>query len=243
MTLKILLNGCNGRMGRAISGIASQQGAEIAFPVDVGDDPAAGIEGCDVVVDFSLPTATLSLIQLASGANKPVVIGTTGHTPEQREQILIEASSLPVVWANNFSVGVNLLFYLTQKAASILDSSYNPEIVEMHHRHKVDAPSGTAVRLLEIVRRARALEPGCEQHGREGVTGARPEGQIGVHALRGGDVVGEHTVHFAGEGERIELSHRASDRSIFAQGALRAAHWVLSQPPGLYDMQDVLGLK
>ncbi len=230
-------------MGRTINAIVGQQGVDEVFPVDMGDDPAIYIGDCSVVIDFSLPSATLPLVKLASEANKPAVIGTTGHTPEERREVLSAAADIPLVWANNYSVGVNLLFHLLDKAASILDSSYNPEVVEIHHRHKVDAPSGTAVRLLEIIRDARGLQPDSEQHGRRGITGERPDDQIGVHALRGGDSVGEHTIYFAGEGERIELTHRASDRGIFARGALRAAHWATSQPAGVYDMQDVLGLR
>ncbi len=229
-------------MGRTIMAIAAQHDIEEVFAVDLGDDPAAVIGECDAVIDFSLPTATLALVKLASEARKPAIIGTTGHSPEQRSEVLSAAASIPVVWAGNFSIGVNLLFHLLEKTAAILDSSYNPEVVEIHHRHKVDAPSGTAVRLLEIIRQARDLQPGCERHGREGMTGERPDDEIGTHALRGGDSVGEHTIYFAGEGERIELTHRASDRGIFARGALRAAHWVITQPPGIYDMQDVLGL-
>ena len=230
-------------MGRTIMAIAAQHGVEKVFPVDVGDDPAAVIGDCDALIDFSLPTVTLPLVKLASEANKPAIIGTTGHTPEQRRDVRSAAASIPVVWAGNFSVGVNLLFHLLEITASTLDSSYNPEVVEIHHRHKVDSPSGTAVRLLEIIRQARGLQPDCERHGREGMTGERPDDEIGIHALRGGDSIGEHTIYFAGEGERLELTHRASDRGIFAQGALRATHWVLTQPPGIYDMQDVLGLR
>ncbi len=230
-------------MGRTIMAIAAQHDVEEVFPIDVGDDPAAVIGDSDAVIDFSLPTATLALIKLAAEARKPAIIGTTGHSPEQRREVRSAAVSIPVVWAGNFSVGVNLLFHLLEITASTLDSSYNPEVVEIHHRHKVDSPSGTAVRLLEIIRQARGLEPDCERHGREGMTGERPDDEIGIHALRGGDSVGEHTIYFAGEGERLELTHRASDRGIFARGALRAAQWVINQPPSIYDMQDVLGLR
>ena len=152
-------------MGAAILAVAPRHRVDVVTQIDVGDDPAPGIGACDAIVDFSLPAATLPLIQLAVKANTPVIIGTTGHTLEQREKILKEAASIPLVWAKNFSVGVNLLFYLTERAASILDASYNPEIVEMHHRHKVDAPSGTAVELLEIIRAARRLPPESVRHG------------------------------------------------------------------------------
>jgi 4-hydroxy-tetrahydrodipicolinate reductase len=149
-----------------------------------------------------------------------------------------------MVWAGNFSTGVNLLFYLTQKAAEVLDteSDFDPEVVEMHHRHKKDAPSGTAERLLEILKKSRNLEDDGVVHGRQGITGERPAAQIGSHSLRGGDVVGDHLVMFAGIGERLELTHRASDRVIFAAGAIRASKWVVSQSAGLYSMQNVLGL-
>jgi 4-hydroxy-tetrahydrodipicolinate reductase len=149
-----------------------------------------------------------------------------------------------MVWAGNFSTGVNLLFYLTQKAAEVLDaeSDFDPEVIEMHHRHKKDAPSGTAERLLEILKESRSLGDADVAHGRQGITGERPAAQIGSHSLRGGDVVGDHLVMFAGSGERLELTHRATDRVIFASGALRAAKWAVTQPAGLYSMQDVLGL-
>jgi 4-hydroxy-tetrahydrodipicolinate reductase len=171
------------------------------------------------------------------------VIGTTGHGPEEKAELLALARRSPCVWAGNFSVGVNLLFALVRRAATVLGDEYDAEVVEMHHRFKQDAPSGTATRLLEIILAARDLDPRALRHGRHGLVGARSPKEVGVHALRGGDVVGDHTVIFAGPGERLELTHRASDRAIFAQGALRAAHWVVGQPPGVYDMQDVLGLK
>jgi 4-hydroxy-tetrahydrodipicolinate reductase len=147
------------------------------------------------------------------------------------------------VWTGNFSVGVNLLFSLTQRAARILGADYDAEVIEMHHRFKKDAPSGTAARLLEIILQERHLTPAALRHGRKGLTGERSPGEVGIHAVRGGDVVGDHTVIFAGLGERVELVHKASDRAIFARGALRAAQWVVAQRPGVYDMQDVLGLK
>lgn len=242
MPLKILLNGAKGRMGQAIIAAAPQLDSIIVVENDAGDDPAANINHCDTIIEFSIHTATLPIVQLAAQHNKPVVIGTTGHTEAERAAIIELTQEIPVVWAGNYSVGVNLLFYLSKKTAEILGKDYHPEIIEMHHRHKVDAPSGTAERLLEVVRQARHL--GVEQikHGRQGITGARPDDEIGMHALRGGDVVGDHTVLFAGDGERFELTHKASDRKIFAQGALKAAHWVKQQPPGLYSMEDVLGL-
>ena len=173
-----------------------------------------------------------------------MVIGTTGHGPEEKLEIEAISSKIPIVWAGNFSTGVNLLFYLTEITSRVLDSSseFDPEVIEMHHRLKKDAPSGTADRLLEILKNSRDLTDKQIAHGRNGMVGERPAKEIGSHALRGGDVVGDHTVLFAGMGERIELTHRATDRKIFAVGALRAAKWIKDQPPGLFSMQDVLGL-
>lgn len=244
MSTLILLNGASGRMGRAISNISSDYDCQISWPIDLGDDPTDGINQCDVVIDFSLREATLPLAQKCGEAGKPMVIGTTGHDPSEKEEILKATSGIPVVWAGNFSTGVNLLFYLTEQAARVLDSSSNfdAEVIEMHHKLKKDAPSGTADRLLEILKDSRGLSDDQIAHGRSGLVGERPLDEIGSHALRGGDVVGDHTVYFAGIGERLELTHRATDRKIFAAGALRAAKWVMGRPSGLYSMQDVLGL-
>jgi 4-hydroxy-tetrahydrodipicolinate reductase len=242
MSLSILLNGARGRMGQAIIARAPGLGLRIGAAIDVGDDPAAHIGACDVVIDFSSPQTTAGLIELAVRHGKPLVIGTTGHGAAEKTALRSAAGRVPCVWAGNFSVGVNLLFALTRRAVQVLGPGYDAEIVEMHHRLKKDAPSGTAARLLEIVLAERGTGPEAARHGREGLTGERTATEVGVHALRGGDVVGDHTVILAGPGERIELSHRASDRGIFAGGALRAAAWVVNQPPGVYDMQDVLGL-
>ncbi len=243
MSLKVLLNGAKGRMGRAIAQVAPQLDAQIVAEVDQDDDPATFIKDCEVIIDFSFHEITLPLARLALKHKKPLVIGTTGHSSTDREAIVAMTAAIPIVWSGNYSTGINLLYYLTSKAARILDAGYNPEVVEMHHRLKKDAPSGTAAHLIEILRKARALSPEQTRYGRQGLTGERPEHEIGVHALRGGDVVGEHTVMFAGPGERIELTHRATDRVIFARGALSAAHWVSQKAPGLYSMQDVLGLE
>lgn len=243
MSLKILLNGSRGRMGLAISAIAEANNAVIHAACDAGDDASAKIVGSEAIIDFSFHEVTPKMAELAVANNIPLVIGTTGHTPAEKAQILdTVAGKIPVVWAGNYSVGVNTLNYLTRKAAGILGEQYEPELVEMHHHHKKDAPSGTAERLIEILRDAYAL--GAEQvvHGREGLVGARPAKEIGVHALRGGDIVGEHTVYFCGDGERIELTHRATDRKIFAQGAVRAAQWAVGKAAGVYNMEDVLGL-
>lgn len=241
-TMKVLLNGAKGRMGQAIREAAPAYQANIVHAIDAGD-PVPPLKDVDVVIDFSVHSATPGIVKLAAEAGKPVVIGTTGHTESERASILEHVRQIPIVWAGNYSIGVNLLFYLTAKAARILGQGYDPEIVEMHHRHKVDAPSGTAERLLEVVREARKLSVEQVKHGRHGLVGARPADEIGMHALRGGDVVGDHTVIFAGDGERFELTHKASNRKIFAQGALHAARWVLGQSAGLYRMEDVLGLK
>lgn len=243
MALAVFLNGSHGRMGQAIINTAAEQEAQIVAAVDKGDDPLPGLAKAQVVIDFSFHSVTPQIVALAAERKLPVVIGTTGHTEAEREQILAHTKSIPIVWAGNYSVGVNLLFHLVGQAARILDASYATEIIEMHHRHKVDAPSGTAERLLEVVLEARKLTRDNVRHGRHGLIGARPQDEVGMHALRGGDVVGDHTVLFAGEGERLELTHKASDRRIFAAGALRAAGWALGQQPGLYNMEDVLGLR
>ena len=211
--------------------------------IRAGDDLAAGLAQADVIVDFSLAPATRHVLELAVARRKPVVIGTTGHSAAEKKNLVELAGTIPCVWAGNYSVGVNLLFALTRRAAAVLGSDYDAEVVEMHHRFKKDAPSGTAARLLEIILEERKLTADALRHGREGITGERTATEVGVHSLRGGDVVGDHTVMFAALGERLELTHKAGDRGIFARGALRAAQWIVSQPAGVYDMQDVLGLK
>ena len=243
MALQILLNGAKGRMGQTIAGLAGETGAIIRAGLDVGDELSAHIARCDVVIDFSSPQATTKVIEVALAHQKAVVIGTTGHGADEKKRLRALAAKVPCVWAGNFSVGVNLLFALTQRAARVLGADYDTEVVEMHHRFKKDAPSGTAARLLEIILEERKLNAGALRHGRSGITGERPGTEVGVHSLRGGDVIGDHTVMFAALGERLELTHKASDRAIFARGALRAAAWVTTQPPGVYDMQDMLGLK
>jgi 4-hydroxy-tetrahydrodipicolinate reductase len=243
MPTRILINGAKGRMGHALADAAKEMGLAVGAAVDVGDDVKAGVATCDVIVDFSFHSATKSLLELAIAARKPIVIGTTGHAAAEKKELLALAAKVPCVWAGNFSVGVNLLFALTRRAASVLGADYDAEVVEMHHRFKKDAPSGTAARLLEIVLEERKLTAEALRHGRHGITGERQPTEVGIHSLRGGDVVGDHTVTFAGLGERLELTHKAADRAIFARGALRAAQWIVTQKPGVYDMQDVLGLK
>lgn len=243
MSLKILLIGSRGRMGQAIAEAAAKAGAIISAGVDAGDDPTPHVGGCDAIIDFSSHHATAKVIALAVANNKPLVIGTTGHDAVTKKKLLAEAAAIPCVWSGNYSVGVNVLFALTQRATRVLGPDYDIEVLEMHHRLKKDAPSGTAARLLEIILDERKLTAEALRHGREGITGERTATEVGVHAIRGGDVVGDHTVMFAGIGERIELTHKASDRAIFARGAIRAAQWAVGRAKGVYDMQDVLGLK
>jgi 4-hydroxy-tetrahydrodipicolinate reductase len=241
--MKIFLNGAQGRMGKAISAIADQEKAVVQIAATREQPQLEDINTCDVVLDFSTHEATLAIAAAAAKAGKPLIIGTTGHTPEEKAAILEYQRKIPIVWAGNYAVGVNLLFYLTEKVAATLTSDFHPEVVEMHHRMKKDAPSGTAENLVEAILRGRNWAADKVRHGRSGITGERPDEEIGVHSLRGGEVVGEHTVIFAGPGERLELKHQASDRRIFAQGAIVASRWALDQAPGLYNMQDVLGLK
>ena len=244
-SLRILLNGAKGRMGQAILSVASSEQASVAVAVDQGDNPAAHLDQVDVVIDFSFHSATLPLAQLCAKHGKPLVIGTTGHTPEEKAAITVAVKGIPVVWAGNYSVGVTLLNALVRQAArALVDAGrWDIELTEMHHCHKKDAPSGTAETLLKILLEERQLAEKDLKHGRSGLTGERPVSEIGVHALRGGDVVGEHTVIFSAEGERLELKHTATNREIFARGAVRAARWLKSRAPGLYSMDDVLGLK
>lgn len=243
MSINVLLNGSRGRMGQAIAAAAAEAGVTLCATLDAGDAVADHIGACDVIIDFSSHRATEALLELALAHKKPIVIGTTGHSAEEKTRLLGLAQQVPCVWAGNFSIGVNLLFALTRRASAILGADYDIEVVEMHHRFKKDAPSGTAARLLEIIQEERKLSAAALRHGREGITGERTPTEIGVHALRGGDVVGDHTVMFAAMGERLELTHKASDRGIFARGSLRAAQWLVGRKAGLYDMQDVLGLK
>lgn len=218
--------------------------AAVARSIDLGDSLSDAFQGVDCVIDFTTHGFTTELVEACLKHSSRLVMGTTGHTDEEREFILQASKSLPIVLAPNFSIGVNTLFWLTKKACEILGPDFDLEVVEMHHRHKIDAPSGTARRLAEILAEARGLsyETDC-RHGREGDVGARTTTEIGVHALRGGDIVGDHTVVYATQGERVELTHKASSRLTFASGAVRAAVWLQSQEAGLYDMQDVLGLR
>src|SRR2546428_557115 len=218
---------------------------QIVGQIDLGDDLLPLIKEADVVIDFSFHDATARFASVCAEHKKALVIGTTGHSDAEQSQISTLKSRIPMVWASNYSTGVNALFWLTRKAAEILGPAFDLEVIEMHHRFKKDAPSGTAATLAQILTEARQKqlgEPIQQKHGREGIVGERTAAEIGVHSLRGGDVVGDHTVVFAGLGERLELTHKASSRETFAIGALRAAQWVVKQRPGLYSMQDVLGL-
>jgi 4-hydroxy-tetrahydrodipicolinate reductase len=219
-----MLIGAAGRMGKTVRELAQNDPEiQIVALCDLGDSIEPAIYNCDVAIDFSQADSIDEICRAALQYGKSLVIGTTGHSQQQRKTIEETAHSVPIVLASNFSVGVNVLFWLTQKAAELLGSDFNPEIVETHHKMKKDAPSGTAKTLAEILKAVRHSE-------------------IPIQSIREGDVVGEHSVVFTERGERLELTHRAADRGIFAGGALRAAKWIINKPPGLYSMQDVLGL-
>jgi 4-hydroxy-tetrahydrodipicolinate reductase len=243
--LRLLINGCKGRMGQTLIACAREDAAlQVTAEIDQGDDFAAALGNCDAVIDFSHHSIVAPVLEQCVAGAKTLVIGTTGHTDAETAAIRAAAAQIPLVFAPNYSVGVNTLFWLTRKATEILGADFDLEVVEMHHRLKKDAPSGTAKRLAEILAEVRALEYRRDcRHGREGMVGERTDSEIGVHAIRGGDVVGDHTVIYAAQGERLELTHKASSRETFARGALRAALWAHGRAAGLYDMQDVLGLK
>jgi 4-hydroxy-tetrahydrodipicolinate reductase len=225
-SVRILLIGSKGRMGRTIADLAKNEpNIEIVAQCDLGDAIEPPMKDCDVAVDFSNADAIDGICRAALRDGKPLVIGTTGHSAEQRGIIERAAVSLPIVFASNFSVGVNALFWLSVKAAELLGGDFEPEIVETHHTMKKDAPSGTAKTLAEIIKKR-----------------GRIHSEIPIKSIREGEVVGDHVVTFIGPGERLELIHRAASREIFARGALRAARWVVGKPAGLYSMQDVLGL-
>ena len=225
-TLRVLLIGSAGRMGKTIVDLAGRDPKiEIVAQCDIGDAIGPAMKKSDVAIDFSNANSIDEVCRAAVQNRQPLVIGTTGHSPEQRTKIEAAAKDVPIVFASNFSVGVNALFWLTQKAGELLGPEFSLEIIETHHTKKKDAPSGTAKTLAEILKRARKIDK-----------------EIPTQSIREGDVVGEHTVIFAEEDERLELTHRAGRREIFAKGALRAAAWVAGKAPGLYSMQDVLGL-
>jgi 4-hydroxy-tetrahydrodipicolinate reductase len=256
--------GCGGRMGRALvaevmaAGLRLAGGTDAArltggdlgvsagldpLGVSIGDDPEALFAVSDAVIDFTAPEASLRHAAIAGRTGKALVIGTTGISPVEAKAIERAAQTAPIVWSANMSLGVNLLLGLVEQAARALGPDYDIEILEMHHRLKRDAPSGTALGLGEAAARGRAVAlDQVAVRSRDGETGPRPEGAIGFATLRGGDVVGDHSVIFAGLGERLELTHKAGDRRIYASGALRAALWAIGRSPGLYGMKDVLGL-
>jgi 4-hydroxy-tetrahydrodipicolinate reductase len=222
--VRMVLIGAAGRMGKTVRELAQNDSdIQIAGQCDLGDSIEPAMKNCDVAIDFSQADSIDEICRAASQHGKSLVIGTTGHSQQQRKTIEETAHSVPIVLASNFSVGVNVLFWLTQKAAELLGSDFPAEIVETHHKMKKDAPSGTAKTLAEILKAVRNSE-------------------TPVRSIREGDVVGEHTIIFRGPGESLELMHRAGNRGIFARGALRAAKWIVDKRPGLYSMQDVLGL-
>ncbi|PYJ28482.1 MAG: 4-hydroxy-tetrahydrodipicolinate reductase [Verrucomicrobia bacterium] len=224
--VRVLLVGAAGRMGKTVLHLASNDPKiELGAQCDLGDQIEPAIKNCDVAIDFSHADAIEEICRAALQHGKSLVIGTTGHSQEQRRTIEEAARSLPIVFASNFSVGVNVLFWLTRKTSELLGQDFNPEIIETHHKMKKDAPSGTAKTLADVLKTTQKLQS-----------------EISIQSIREGEVVGEHAVIFTGPGERLELTHRAASREIFARGALRAAHWIMGKPPGLYSMQDVLGL-
>ncbi len=265
--VKVVIAGCSGRMGHALlqgvvedaeltlhgaldragsPAIGRDAGELFGAPcgVKVTDNMAAALAGADVLVDFTRPEASMEYIAACRQSGTALVIGTTGFSVEQKQAITAAAQDIGIVFAPNMSVGVNLLINLVQSAAKVLSEGYDIEIIEAHHRHKVDAPSGTALRLGEAAASALGRDLSqCAVYGREGVTGERDPSTIGFATVRGGDVVGDHTVLFAGIGERVELTHKASSRATFALGALRAAKFLADKKSGLFDMQDVLGLR
>lgn len=265
--VKVAVAGASGRMGRMLTEAAlADEGivlaaafdradapfvgrdagelAGVASGVTIASDARAAIAAADCIIDFTRPEGTLAHLALARELGRAMVIGTTGFNNEQKAQIAAAAEHIPVVFAPNMAVGVNAVFRLLEVAARILDEGYDVEVIEAHHRYKVDAPSGTALRMGEVVAHAlgRDLEK-CAVYGREGVTGERDPNTIGFATIRGGDVVGDHTVLFAGLGERIEITHKSGSRMPYATGAMRAARFLAGRRAGLFDMQDVLGLR
>ncbi|PIR33846.1 MAG: 4-hydroxy-tetrahydrodipicolinate reductase [Alphaproteobacteria bacterium CG11_big_fil_rev_8_21_14_0_20_44_7] len=242
--MKIGILGNTGRMGQTLMAeIAAMEDVVLSGGADKDDDIEALIEASDALIDFTAPLATLSFAEMNKKYNRTHIIGTTGFNDEEFARLKSYATNTRIFWSPNMSIGVNLLNSLIEKAASILGDEYDIEIVEMHHRHKVDAPSGTALAMGEAAARGRRIELKNKQVlSREGITGARAKGDIGFATLRGGSVIGDHTAIFAGDSDRIELTHKSSSRAIYAQGAIRAAIWANTQPNGFYTMQDMLKL-
>ena len=266
-TVRVAIAGAGGRMGRAlieaatsIEGIALAAALDIAASpwagrdagdlaakargVTIGTDPAAALKSADVLIDFTRPEGTLAHLRACRAAKRAMVIGTTGFAPAGLAEIREAAKEIAIAMAPNMSMGVNVMLKLVEMAARALGPDYDVEVFEIHHQLKVDAPSGTALKLGEVAAKARSAT--LERDGvftRHGVTGERKPGTIGFSVARGGDIVGDHTVFFAGPGERVEITHRAASRATYAQGAMRAAKFVAAKPAGLYDMADVLGLR
>jgi 4-hydroxy-tetrahydrodipicolinate reductase len=265
--IKIAVAGSSGRMGRALlegvkqgddlvlhaaleqsgSALLGRDAGELtgtACGVKISENVAEALQGADVLIDFTRPEGTLHHLDVCRRLGVGMVIGTTGFNAQQKAQLGAAAQDIGIVFAPNMSVGVNLVFRLLETASRVLSQGYDIEVIEAHHRHKVDAPSGTALGMGEVIAKTLGRDLAkCAVYGREGVTGERDPSTIGFATVRGGDIVGDHTVLFAGTGERIEITHKASSRATFALGALRAARFLKENRPGMYDMQDVLGLK
>ncbi len=266
--IRVAVAGCSGRMGRTlieacqeseqlVLGAATERAGSALLGLDAGemagvgclnvaivDELAKVVDDFDVLIDFTTIDATLHHLSICAAAGKRIVIGTTGFSEQQKQQIASAAETTGVLFAPNMSVGVNLCFKLLDIAAKVMGDQVDIEVIEAHHRHKVDAPSGTALRMGEVVADALGRDlTQCAVYGREGKTGARDRGEIGFETIRAGDIVGEHTVMFADIGERVEITHKASSRMTFAKGAMRAAGWLMKKERGLFDMQDVLDLR
>lgn len=239
------LTGASVRPGSTLVGVdAGEFGGVGKLNVKIVGDIAQAVDQFDVLIDFSSPAATLENVKICAAHKKPIVVGTTGFSDSEKAALLAYQTQIPLLLSANFSTGVNLCFKLLDMAARVLGDDYDVEVYEAHHRHKVDSPSGTAVRMGEVL--ASALDRNLKEvavYGREGQIGARPRDTIGFATVRGGDVVGDHTVMFMADGERVEITHKASSRLAFANGAVRAAVWLQQQKTGLFDMQDVLGLR
>lgn len=239
--LKCLLNGAYGKVGQAIMTLAPDYEVSI-IPVGRSDNAAAMASSAQVAIDFSMPEASLFFARIAAEHKIPLIVGTTGHTEDDIEAIQDLAKTIPVLCSSNFSIGINLMFHLGKTIARILENRFDAEVIEFHHRHKKDAPSGTAQELSKIIQNTWKLDDSSLCYGRHSNNEKRAHNQIGIHSIRGGDKASEHTLLFAGTGERLEVTHRASDRSVFASGSLTAAHWIIGKKPGLYSMLDVLNL-
>lgn len=243
--INTIIYGAKGKMGQALlDSISREKDLNLLGAVSSQDSIVPLLNKSDVVIDFTTPQATMELLSLCKEAKKSLVIGTTGLSQEEEAAIVEASKEIPILFSPNYSVGVNALFWLTKKATELLGSEYDAEIIEIHHRFKKDAPSGTAKELAKIIAEERNLHYEKEvQHGRVGIFEKRPSTEIGMHALRVGDAIGEHTVILGALGERMELTYRASTRAAYASGALRGAIWLFKKKPGLYDMQHVLGIK